>query len=235
MLGTKTKTDPVQQSAEAEQQQRQLQESIPRLQQEAKAAESERRDAEARRETLEGDALVGTADHAALEKARTEHDAAVTKDSTAQATLRQAVQNLARVNDALARLRPEAQAMQMAAFRAKHEELVRQLRDKLEALIPINHALHEHFRAAEAAFPRGLRTRMATAGLPDLSWTELRVNPFAVNGGKLGTWLKRVELFLQGEPLDVPMGASVRVKPAAAPPTTPRAAGAWQPLPAGER
>lgn len=230
MLGTKAKTaDPAQQLKEAEDQQTQLQRSLPRLRRDAEAAASERRDAEARRETLEGDALVGTADDAALEKARTQHDAAVTRDRTAQATLRQAVQNLARVNDALARLRPEVHAAQMAGFRARHETLVQQLRDQFAALVPLNEALHENFRAAEAAFPGGLRSRTAAAGLPDLAWIELRNNPHAVNGGKFGSWLKRVELFLRGEPVDVPMGAPVRVKPAVTKPT-PRLPGPWHPL-----
>lgn len=141
MRGTTSKPDPVQQLAEAEQQQSQLQRSMPRLQQEATAAESARRDAEARREILEGDVLLGTADQAALEKARTEHDAAVMTDRTAQATLRHAVQTLARVNDALSRARPAAQAVRVAWYQTRQADIVRELQEKLTALVALNDAL----------------------------------------------------------------------------------------------
>ena len=207
MLGTK-QPDVIEQLAAAQRQKGEIEASLPKLNAAVQAAEAERRDTEARLETIEGDALVGSADKTKVTAARAKHEQAVTAHRTATASLRQEIEKLARLNEAIARLKPQVDAVQIAMFRTRHEELVRQLHEKLEALRPINDALHDNSVAAAQAFPgrRGER-------LPDFSWPEFRHNPHAVNGGKLGTWLRRVEMFLKGERLDTPQDPPVRVKP----------------------
>lgn len=113
---------------------------------------------------------------------------------------------------------------------------------RLLAVRETNQALHDHYLAAEAEFParfpgqqRGeSRGYPVAAGLQNLSWPEFRHDPYAVNGGRLGTWLKSVDMLLRGERWDG-VGPTVKATaPAATPATAPRSSGPWHPLEGGQ-
>ncbi len=94
---------------------------------------------------------------------------------------------------------PDPTEERIAHYQTRQRELAQQLRDGLIALRSINDALHHNFREAAKEFPaavRGLPAHPVAAGLIDLSWSDLRHDEYAVNGGRLGTWLKHIDTFL---------------------------------------
>jgi hypothetical protein len=228
-------TDVVQQLHDARKQRDSLAGSIPRLKVEAENTAFTRRELTERLELKEGDALIGKVTDSELATARAKAEAATVEARKAAASLREAEDNVARLNDAIARLMPEVVAVRGAFYRQRQIELTEQVRAKFYELIALNDALYQNFCDAEAEFPyapsrTGSRPYPPAAGLIDLSWHELRHNPYAQEGGRFGGWCKRVDQFIDPQPIPAPVRATT---PTARTRTRDRSA-RWQPLPAGE-
>lgn len=196
-------SDPVQALADALHQRQIIAAELPDLRARARQAAASYQELHDLRERHEGDALVGTISESKLAKSRTRFDDAQQEHRRAAAALRQTEERLAQLDADVARLTPAAQTAEIAGFETYHEELARQLADKLTEAAAINELLRENFRAAETRFPSTVRRHPTpalsyppAAGLPDLSWHELRHNPHAQHGGRLGAWRQRVRAFL---------------------------------------
>jgi hypothetical protein len=228
------KTDPAQQLHDATKQRDSLAASIPELTRMAAEHDTTRRQLRERLELKEGDALIGKVTESDLRTARATAEQATVEARKADASLREAQANLTRLNDAIARLTPDVVAVRGAFYRQRHIDLAQQLRDVLTAARPINDALHENFRAAETEFTHatsrtGSRPYPPAAGLIDLSWPELRHNPHAQEGGRIGGWCKRVADFINPPPAAPPRARRIPVQPPARTPDDP-----WHALPQGE-
>jgi hypothetical protein len=197
-----TTNDPVAELTAAKQKRDELLTALPGMRNAAEAAAVKRRDASDSLERFEQDVLIGRVTDEKLKAVRDRHEAAVIEDRKAAATLRQAEEGIARLDEVISRLIPEAHRQRIDFYRNRQSELARQLHDGLTALRAINDALHEHYRAAEQEFPQtvirggGTRGYPVAAGITDLSWPELRENPHAQNGGRFGSWRKKVHAFL---------------------------------------
>jgi hypothetical protein len=209
-MTTETQNDPVAELAAATQKRDELTASLPRLRTDAEQAVAERATAAALLERREGDALLGNVPESTLKLVRSRHEAAVVADRKAAATVRQTEQDIARLDERIAELAPQAQTARMAYYEERHRERVKQLRDAFVALRALNDAVHENYREAEAEFPYVPQRhgsggysyrRPVAAGLTNFSWHDLRALPDdAINGGRLTAWLKAVEQFLNPQP-----------------------------------
>lgn len=197
-----TTKDPVAELAAAQLKRDELLAALPDMRTAAEGATVRRRDANDALERHEQDALIGRVTDAKLKAVRERHDGAIVENRKAAATLRQTLDAIKQLDDAIARLTPEARQHRVEFYRQRQGELARQLLDGLTALRAINDALHEHYRAAEGEFPQttirggGPRGYPVAARLADLSWRELRDDPHAQNGGRFGSWRKKVQAFL---------------------------------------
>ena len=228
-MTAKTTPDPVKALADATRQRATLAEALPELRAQAERADSLYRTAYDERERYEGDALVGSVSADKLAKARARSDEAQQERRRTSAALRQTEQKLLDLDAEIARITPEAQATEMRGFQAYQEELARQLEETFKKAEIINQMLHNNYREAEARFPAAVRRHPApplgypvAAGLTDLSWSELRYNPHAVGGGRLGFWRQRVQAFLRR---DTPQPETPRKRQTHLPVRDPRGGG----------
>ena len=194
-MGTATNDDVVQQHADAVTQRDALAASLAALKDDAEQKAAKRETLSAELERVEGDGLIGNASDSEVKAVRTRHDAAVVAHRKAEATLRQAEHDLKRLDEAIERLAPDVRAIRIAFYESRQANLACQLRDGLLALVAINDELHENFREAESESPPVSRRGGGSpypiaAGLTDLSLWELRTNPYAINGGRLGRLAK---------------------------------------------
>jgi hypothetical protein len=201
-------TDIVKQLADAQKQRNELHASIPQLEEAVNRAIAKRNAAFEDRERIEGDHLVGTATDAALTAVRARDEAATIEHRKATATLRKAHDDLKRLDEAITRLAPEVQAQRITYYQERQKELVTQLAEGLQALVSINDSLHANFLAAENEFPyghEGQRQRKprpypVAAGIQNMSWHELRHDANAADGGRLGSFLRAVDEFINPQP-----------------------------------
>jgi hypothetical protein len=200
--------DPIAELTAALRKRDQLHASLPDLRSHLEGAAIKRREAHEALERHEEDALIGKVSDDALKKIRARHDAAVLEHRKAGATAREAEETSARLDKVIADLTPAVRAARIAYFEARQKELAAQLAEGLKALVPINDALHANFREAEDEFPfyyvgrkQGkARPYPVAAGLQNLSWPELRHNPDAIDGGRLGCFLRAVDEFIDPQP-----------------------------------
>jgi hypothetical protein len=176
-------------------------------------------------ERHEEDIHIGRVTEEARKKARARYDAAVMECGKASAMLRDAKDTIARLEKVIAELTPAVHAARITHYVERQKELAAQLAEGLQALVSINDALHANYRAAEDEFPfyyEGRKQGKArlypvAAGLQNLSWPELRHNPDAIDGGRLGCFLRAVDEFIHPKPPAPPK----RRRESPAPPATP--------------
>lgn len=209
--------------------------ALPGLQQAVISAAAKRDQLSAVLDEHEGDALIGRIEEKRLASSRGRHDEAVIEHRKAAATLRQAEHEIAQLDNVIARLAPEAVKVRVAEYRERHAELARELQAALLVAERVNEALRQNFVRAQDEFPfrpqrgNGLRPYPEAAGLADLSWFELRHNPHATHGGRLGAWRAQLDAFLNPPPAPEP-----RLRRHAVAEPRKERSGPWYPLPAGE-
>jgi hypothetical protein len=226
---------PVQQLEEAQRRREALQTQLLDLKAKAEQAVSNRLAAKDVLDRAEGDFLVGTITDAKLADRRSALERALIEERTAQAHIRKCEVDLERLNEAIARIAPAAYKSRIDVYANREADLLRQMLALFDQIEQVNNALHENFVAAEQEFPshwdrrKGPRLFPPAAGLVNRSWHELRYDPTAMNGGKLGTWRRAVDDRLNPKP---PAPPKPKAKPAVA--AQPTSDSNWHPLPTAE-
>jgi hypothetical protein len=224
--------NPVQQLEEAQRRREALQTQLLDLKTKAEQAVSNRLAAKDVLDRAEGDFLVGSITDTKLADKRSALERALIEERTAQAHIRKCEVDIERLHEAIARIAPAAYKSRTDFYANRETTLLQQMLTLFDQLEQVNNSLHENFVAAEQEFPahwdrrKGPRLFPPAAGLGgDRSWHELRHDPTAMNGGKLGTWRRAVDDRLNPKPPAPP-------KPRRAPvESAPPASGNWHPLP----
>jgi hypothetical protein len=230
---TKTTDDPVAQLAEATHRRQAAQDSLRDLEEQVQSATAKRHEAKDDLDRAEGDYLIGAIDEAARKAKLAALEQALIAERTAQAHIRKCEVDIERLHDAIERIAPAAYKSRIDVYVNREAELLREMLALLEPVERVNNLLYENFVAAEAEFPvhwdrrKGPRLFPPAAGLVNRSWHELRHDPTAMNGGKLGTWRRAVDERLDPKPPAPPV---TRAKPAAAP-QQPASDSNWHKLP----
>jgi hypothetical protein len=178
------------------------------------AADAAKRAFEAAEEALfrvEGDCLIGRVPPERLEAARiAAADAKLAVTRTA-AEVRETERRVLVAKHAVTVYQPQFVVAKLTGYHTRHAEIAARLLAALTHAASINDELRANFSAAEEEFPQfylpfyeaqrhgrnATRPYPVNAGLTNLAWGEFRHNPHAVNGGRLGTFRKRVEEFLR--------------------------------------
>jgi hypothetical protein len=239
MLKSKTTEDPVKQLEQARAQRKQVHSSMSDLTSAAERSVVKRHTVKAELDRAEGDFLIGTIDEATLNDVRKRFEQSLRDEQMAHARVRKAEADDENLRAVIARLGPVANAARVNAIQEQVRDVLRETLPLFDALQAKMERLHEIHLAAETEFPHyheGLsagepRPYPVAAGLLNFSWPELRDNPHAMNGGRLGTWRKAVKLFLTGEEEQVPALPPARTMAdlLGAPVKRVRSAGLWQP------
>ncbi|MEQ1757503.1 MAG: hypothetical protein ABL986_04230 [Vicinamibacterales bacterium] len=207
MFGTQTDETPDagNQLKTAREQHAALAASLPALQEVVQVNSATRNDANAVLERTEGDALIGVVLEPALTRARERHDAAVTAHRTAEANLRKASDDVARLADTIARLEPVYHEQRSAELNAKYAETVIKVRDYvtnpefqalLQTLVAIRATADIEFPYAHPNQRTHQRPYPVSAGLPNLVLVDLLLGTAGGMRRPLDSWLERVEAFL---------------------------------------
>lgn len=198
------KTDPAAQLEDVRRQHAELEASLPSLEADDAHTSTAFSALADKLRTVEGDHLNGAANDALLKETKAKHEAARQDDLRASARVRQARAQLKYLADEMKRLGPEVILADISARQAAYAETAKKARThmvQLQALMVELHAAHED---ADTAYPKEfpgrrqgvVRPYPVAAGLPVLSLYEMLPDPNATNGGRVGTWLRRVEEFL---------------------------------------
>lgn len=190
---------PVELLTQARNQRAALTASLPGLTDAASAAQARRAEVTADRERLEGDGLIGVVNEATVTKAITAEQTAIEEERRASASLRKAKADLLNLDAAIARLQVDAYALRLGHYRNEQIRLATELHAALVVAAKINDQLDRLYAEAEAEFPPTVVKAPATrgypvaAGLTNWAWRELRHNPHATHGGRLGGLRQEIE------------------------------------------
>jgi hypothetical protein len=206
--------------------------ALPKLLVDAKAAAATRTDLAERLERLEGDALIGKVDESVLKTARARHDAAVIEDRKASASARQTQQDIERIEQRMPELMREADEARIAELRPTYEAAVRELVEAMTRAAAASATVSRLYQQARTEFPHvsaraGGSPHPVAAGLPNLAWPELLEQPHATNKGRLGTWLKQAQWFLDPSSRPEPRKKQRMGQPFDPPPAPARREGVW--------
>jgi hypothetical protein len=199
--------DVAKQCDEAKQRRDQLTASLPKLTNEKQSAEQQ---VTAAKESLDR-AEDNEEPEAKIAPIRARHDAAVIEHRKARHALRMAREELLVLDDTIERLSPEAIATDVKERAETYTRHVLELREAILEAARKSAVVAQDFAEAEGKYPHVVRRANNKplgyplyGGLIPLAWAEFRNVPEAIDGGRLGHWLKMVEEFINPKPAAPP-------------------------------